>query len=177
MRSLVTVSASALLSSVLRRPIRRPKARAGSPMSQIRPRLILPHRLPTPLAPPSASSTPTATAAAANVVQGIVEHAGNASDRSSDTSVPPSTSQRDADLVWNADSGATSHMTPHRHWLHNYTPHHIPITLANNNVVYFAGVGSVVFHPKLKGKVARGLSLLVSCMYLTSTTISSQSFT
>lgn len=28
---------------------------------------------------------------------------------------------------WLADTGATSHMTPHRHWAHNYTPLHIPI--------------------------------------------------
>ena len=46
-------------------------------------------------------------------------------------------------------------MTPHRHWLRNYTPHRIPITLAKNTVIYSAGVGSVVFHPKLKGEVAR----------------------
>ena len=46
-------------------------------------------------------------------------------------------------------------MTPHQHWLHNYTLHHIPITLANNTVVYSASVGSVVFHPKLKREVAR----------------------
>ena len=47
----------------------------------------------TPLAPSNTSSTPTATAAAANIVQDVVKHAGNASDRSSDTSVPSSTSQ------------------------------------------------------------------------------------
>ena len=73
------------------------------------------------------------------------------------SNVPPSTSQCDTDLVWNADSGATSHMTPHHHWLHNYTPDHIPITLANNTVVYSAGVGSVVFHPKLKGEIVRAV--------------------
>ena len=47
-------------------------------------------------------------------------------------------------------------MTQH-HWLCNYTPHHIPITLANNTVVYSAGVGSVVFHSKLKGEVTRAV--------------------
>ena len=57
----------------------------------------------TPLAPASASITPTTTAAAANVVQDVVEHAGNASDRSTDTSVPPSMSQRDADLGWRSE--------------------------------------------------------------------------
>ena len=48
-------------------------------------------------------------------------------------------------------------MTPHHHWLHNYTPHRIPITLANNTVVYSAGVGSIVFHPKLKREVTRAV--------------------
>jgi hypothetical protein len=46
-------------------------------------------------------------------------------------------------------------MTPHRHWLHNYTPKHIPIKLTDNTVVYSAGVGSVVFHPNLEGKRGR----------------------
>ena len=44
----------------------------------------------TPLAPVSTCSTPTATAAVVNVVQDIIEHAGNANDHSSDTSVPSS---------------------------------------------------------------------------------------
>ena len=103
----------------------------------------------------SAITTLTAIAAAANVIQDVVEHAGNASDHSSDTSVPPSTSWQDADLVWNADLGATSHMTPHRQWLCNYTPHCILITLANNTVIYSASVWSIVFHPKLKREVTR----------------------
>ena len=28
---------------------------------------------------------------------------------------------------WNTDTGATSHMTPHRHWIRNYTPYRVPI--------------------------------------------------
>lgn len=32
-----------------------------------------------------------------------------------------------ADALWTADTGATSHMTPHRHWLRNYQPKRIPI--------------------------------------------------
>ncbi|KIJ17300.1 hypothetical protein PAXINDRAFT_73331, partial [Paxillus involutus ATCC 200175] len=52
----------------------------------------------------------------------IIEHAGNASLYSSDPSGPLSLLQLDADSDWNADSGVTSHMTPHHHWLRNYTP-------------------------------------------------------
>ncbi|KIM71204.1 hypothetical protein PILCRDRAFT_830502, partial [Piloderma croceum F 1598] len=33
---------------------------------------------------------------------------------------------------WNADTGATSHMTPHRHWLIDYKPYVVPIKLADN---------------------------------------------
>ena len=82
-------------------------------------------------------------------------------------------------LDWNTDSGATSHMTPHRHWMHNYTPLHLPIRLANDLIVYSAGMDSVVFNPTIKGKktcsveVTRVLhvpdlkSNLLSILYLT----------
>ena len=44
------------------------------------------------------------------------EFAGNASDPSaSSSSTPPN-------FDWLADTGATSHMTPHRHWVRNYSP-------------------------------------------------------
>jgi hypothetical protein len=41
---------------------------------------------------------------------------------------------------WNADTGATSHMTPHRNFLCNYTIFHTTIRLADNTVVYSEGV-------------------------------------
>jgi len=53
---------------------------------------------------------------------------------------------------WNADTGATSHMTPHRQWLLDYKPYVVPIRLADNTIVYSAGVGSVVFNPIIKGE-------------------------
>ena len=83
--------------------------------------------------------------------QEIVEHAGNASLRSTPSN-PFSPLMLDADHDWNVDSGATSHMTPHHHWLRNYTPKHVAIKLADNTVVYSAGVGSVVFNPVIDGK-------------------------
>ena len=55
----------------------------------------------------------------------------------------------------------------------------IPITLVHNTVVYSADVGSVVFHPELKGEVARAVEFthvlhvpdlhntLLSVLYLT----------
>ena len=107
----------------------------------------------TPTTPLTTSTTDTTNMAA----QDVVERAGNASLRSIDPSDPLSPLQLDADVDWNADTGATSHMTPHRHWLRNYTPKRVPITLADNTVVYSAGVGAVVFHPHLEGKRGRAV--------------------
>jgi hypothetical protein len=58
-----------------------------------------------------------------------------------------------SDRLWTADTGATSHMTPHRHWLRNYQPLTIPIRLANNTVVFAPGVVSVVFAPEVEGEL------------------------
>ncbi|EGO03130.1 hypothetical protein SERLA73DRAFT_131633, partial [Serpula lacrymans var. lacrymans S7.3] len=48
-------------------------------------------------------------------------------------------------------------MTPHRHWVHHYTPYCVPIKLADHTVVYSAGVGTVVLNPVMNGKVARAV--------------------
>jgi len=80
---------------------------------------------------------------------------------------------------WLADTGATSHMTPHRHWMHNYTPLRIPIRLADNRVIYSSRVGTVVFNLVIDGKRLQTLEFtkilhvpelensLFSCLYLT----------
>ena len=47
---------------------------------------------------------------------------------------------------WNADTGATTHMTPHREWFKSYGPS-VGIRVANGQVVYAAGVGTVEFTP------------------------------
>ena len=81
----------------------------------------------------------------------VVETAGNASS----CHISSSPLQIDANFDWNADSGATSHMTPHSHWIRNYTPFRTPIRLANDDIVYSAGIGSVRFVPTIGGKKAR----------------------
>ena len=70
-------------------------------------------------------------------------------------------------------------MTPHRHWLRNYAPKRVPIKLADNNIVYSAGVGTVVFSPVVDGKTVRAVEFtrvlqvpdlrnnLLSVLYLT----------
>jgi len=81
-----------------------------------------------------------------------VESAGNASLHSFAPSGHPSKSQLDTHTHWNADTGASSTMTPNRHWMHNYTPYCIPIRLADDTIVYSAGIGSVLFLPEVEGK-------------------------
>jgi hypothetical protein len=81
--------------------------------------------------------------------------AGHASLRSVDPSDPHTPLQLDADFDWNADTGATSHMTPHHHWVQNYTSLYIPIKLADNTVIYSARVGTVLFNPVIRGKSTR----------------------
>ncbi|THH17646.1 hypothetical protein EW146_g3207 [Bondarzewia mesenterica] len=76
---------------------------------------------------------------------GIVQFTGSASLHSLHPSDPLLPLQLDADVDWNADTGATSHMTPHHHWLCSYKPHVIPVHLADSTVIYSAGIGSVVW--------------------------------
>ena len=50
-------------------------------------------------------------------------------------------------------------MTPHRHWFNTYTPLRVPICLADESIVYSAGVGSVYFVPIVGGKKKRAIEL------------------
>ena len=59
-----------------------------------------------------------------------------------------STASPDAHISsWNADAGASAHMTSNRHWIHHMTLHCIPIRLADGSVVYSEGIGTVQFAP------------------------------
>ncbi|KZS87975.1 hypothetical protein SISNIDRAFT_398298, partial [Sistotremastrum niveocremeum HHB9708] len=41
------------------------------------------------------------------------------------------------------------------YWFNTYTPHRIPIRLADGSIIYSAGIGSVKFEPRLQGKSGR----------------------
>jgi len=84
----------------------------------------------------------------------LTDFARNAQSNSSSLSSPL---QLNADFYWVADTGATSHMTPHCHWFKSYTYCKTPIRLANNTVVYSASVGNVVFEPIVKGKQVKAV--------------------
>ena len=81
-----------------------------------------------------------------------MEFAGNAS-------ISPSTSTPFLSTDWNTDTGATAHMTPHRHWFTSYTPLRVPIRLADESIVYSAGVGDVYFVPIVSGLKRRAILL------------------
>ena len=46
---------------------------------------------------------------------------------------------------WNADTGAMSHMTPHKNWIRNYRPYRVPVKFADHRIIDSEGVGSVLF--------------------------------
>ena len=97
----------------------------------------------------ASTSANTASSSAAS----SSEHfAGNASLHSDSSPCPTPRISAHADSLWCADTGATSHMTPHRHWFRNYKSLRVPVRLANNTIVYSAGMGSVVFVPEIDGQ-------------------------
>jgi hypothetical protein len=79
-------------------------------------------------------------------IHSVTEFAGNAA--LSDHMALNSPLQLDAKFNWIANTGATSHMTSHRHWIQNYSPLTVPVRLADNTIVYSAGVGTVVLNCK-----------------------------
>ncbi|THH01890.1 hypothetical protein EW145_g6839 [Phellinidium pouzarii] len=105
------------------------------------------------------------------------EFAGNASTH--DYTNPHSPLLSDAGSDWIVDTGATCHMTPHHHRFNTYTPNCTPIQLANNQIIYSVGLGSVRFQPVINGKPGRLLEFervlhvpdlrnnLLSVLYLT----------
>jgi hypothetical protein len=106
--------------------------------------------------PPSSSSSKPSTSEQAGNVQNsgngkMQESAGNASITFNDS---PS-SLCSLSTRWCADTGATSHMTPHRSWFDEYTPHSVPVIVANGTVVQSAGIGTVHFTPVIAGVPSR----------------------
>ena len=59
--------------------------------------------------------------------------------------------------LWNADTGATLHMTPRREWFKDYKPSHVLIRVANDQLVRASGVGTVEFIPVKDGVSLRPL--------------------
>ena len=104
----------------------------------------------------SSNSTPSipsnSTVNTAQTPSKITEFAVNASTLLSTGSLTPRSD-------WCVDSGCSSHMTPHRNWFDSYTPHVVPILIANGTIIHSAGIGSVTFKPVVKGQPVRPVVL------------------
>ena len=99
-------------------------------------------------------TTTTANSAKELAVEEVVVHfAGNASTHNFTNPNTPLIVNASTD--WITDTGATCHMTPHRHWFFSYTPQKTPVKLANDCVVYSAGLGTVRFQTEVEGKPGR----------------------
>lgn len=104
----------------------------------------------TQSASPSTPSTPPASASAS--AKRAVEYAGKASAFTSSAHRSDWFKSR-ASADWNTDTGASSHMTPHRSWFVSYSPHRIPIKLADDSIIFSEGIGSVEFRPSAGDEV------------------------
>ena len=86
-----------------------------------------------------------AQSTSAKKAEEVTESAGSAS-------LNPTSSLSNVDKHWTADTGASSHMTPHREWIRNYEPYRTPIRLADHTIIYSEGRGSVLFNPMIDGE-------------------------
>ncbi|KZP08250.1 hypothetical protein FIBSPDRAFT_684954, partial [Athelia psychrophila] len=58
------------------------------------------------------------------------------------------------------DTGCTTHMTPHRHWLSNYSVHHVPVYWHDKSVLSSSGIGTCLFNPIINGKPSQQLTFI-----------------
>ena len=125
------------------------------------------------------SSTVAAPASTPSQVSQTIPGAPQSASIASASALFSATSPDSHTSSWNADTGASAHMTFNCHWMHNLVPHHIPIHLADGSVVYSEGIGSVQFAPVVNGQEIAPLeftnvlyiptlsSNLLSVLYLT----------
>ena len=134
--------------------------------------------------PPANKTSPNASSTKPVVNQaGTVQDSSNVEEFAGNASISLFTSfspQFSSSLRWCADTGASSHMTPHRAWFHEYEPYSVPIRVADGTVVNSAGIGSIHFLPRLQGVRGREVVFhrvlhvpqlqnnLLSVLYLTS---------
>ena len=88
-------------------------------------------------------------------LQGQLKVQANSASASSASGLLSSPLNTPAYTLWNADTGASSHMTPHCHWLRNYKPCCIEVKLAGGSSIYSEGVGTVMFQPIINGSPAQ----------------------
>jgi len=67
--------------------------------------------------------------------------------------------QTDTNHDWDAETGASSHMTPHWKWIREYQPMCIPIKLDNNTIIYPEGVSTVILQLSANGRFVENIEL------------------
>ena len=152
----------------------RPKCDFCSRLGHTEAKCFLKERLMRQMSPPSSS-----TAAPASTSTQPAPDAPQSASIALSASALFSTSNPDSHTSWNADTGASAHMTFNRHWMRNLSPHRIPIKLADGSVLYSEGIGTVRFNPVVRGQEMASLeftnvlyvpslsSNLFSVLYLT----------
>jgi len=143
-------SSSSTSSQNMQNKANRPKCDFCSRLGHIESKCFLKERLMRQIPTPSssqaapASSSPQATPQASSSAPQSA-HIASASALFSAT-------QFESNSSWNADTGASAHMTFNRHWMRRMTPHRIPIHLADGSVLHSEGIGSVQFIPVVNGQ-------------------------
>ena len=101
---------------------------------------------------PSSSSTAAVASTTSNSAQQPIPDAPQSASIASASALFSASSPDAHFSSWNTDTGASAHMTFNRHWMHNMTPHRIPIHLADGSMVYSEGIGTVQFTPVVNGQ-------------------------
>ena len=129
----------------------RPKCDFCSRLGHLEAKCFLKEKLMRQISLPSSSTAAPASTAPLSASQAVPEAPQCASIASASalfSATPP-----DAHISsWIADTGASAHMTFNRHWMHNLTPHRIPIRLADGSVIHSEGIGSVQFTAVVHGQ-------------------------
>jgi hypothetical protein len=128
------------------RPQNRSKCDFCSRLGHIEAKCFLKDRLMRQITSPS-SSTSTPASTSSQPTPNAPQSASIAS-----ASALSSVTQSRSHSFWNADTGASAHMTFNRHWMRHMKPHRIPIQIADGSVLYSEGVGSVRFTPVIDGQ-------------------------
>jgi transposase InsO family protein len=139
-------SSSSQTQDASNKPQNRPKCDFCSRLGHLEAKCFLKDKLMRQISPPSSSTAAPATTSS-QPTPSAPQSASIAS-----ASALSSVTQSEPHSSWNADTGASAHMTFNRHWMRNMKPHCIPIRIADGSVLYSEGIGSVRFIPVIEGQ-------------------------
>jgi hypothetical protein len=150
-------SSSSQTQDASNKPQNRPKCDFCSRLGHLEAKCFLKDKLMRQISPPSSSTAAPATTSS-QPTPSAPQSASIAS-----ASALSSVTQSEPHSSWNADTGASAHMTFNRHWMRNMKPHCIPIRIADGSVLYSEGIGSVRFIPVIEGQEKAPLEFTNDC--------------